>query len=120
MGIVVVDPSAIAAVIFGEEDRVSVAQRLAGQVLLAPSLIVFELVNIAIKKCKLGLLSPEQAIACFAEFAMFGIELQDVDMALCLRAALRHKLTAYDASYLCVARSAGAELVTLGRAASDG
>ena len=123
MGLLVVDASAIAAVVFAEDDRLAIAQRLAGQLLIAPPLIVFELMNLAFKKCRVGLLTPEQAPTSFAEFSEFEVELHDVDMLPCLQMALRHKLTAYDASYLYLAQINGAELVTLdrrlSRAASD-
>jgi len=115
MGLLVVNASAIAAVIFGEDERASVARRLAGQLLLAPSLIAFELMNIAVKRCRAGLLTPDQASASFAEFSIFGVELHEIDMALCLRAVLEHGLTAYDASYLLLARITGAESTTLDR-----
>ena len=123
MGLLVVDASAIAAVIFAEDDRLSVAQRLGGQFVIAPSLIVYELVNIALKKCKSGLLTPDQAASSLAEFFHFKVELHETDMEPCLRVALRHKLAAYDGSYLHLCRVNQAELVTLdrrlSRAASD-
>ena len=102
MGLLVVNASAIAAVIFGEDERASVARRLAGQLLLAPSLIAFELMNIAVKRCRAGLLTPDQASASFAEFSIFGVELHEIDMALCLRAVLEHP--ANDDSSACPTR----------------
>jgi len=119
----VVDSSVTAALVFAEDNREEVVELLKGRQLLAPSLIVFELVSIASKKCALGLLTPSQALTSFEEFREFDVGLHDVYMPACLRVSLDHRLSAYDASYLHLSRAFGLELLTfdrrLARAASD-
>ena len=119
----VVDSSAFSALLFAEPDGLEIASRLEGGRLLAPSLLILELANVALKKCNLGLLTPEQVTSSFIRFHRFNVELHEVDMDACFATALRHRLTAYDASYLLLSRNTGAELVTLdrklARAASD-
>jgi predicted nucleic acid-binding protein len=109
----VVDTSALAALLFGEPDAEDVAARLDGARLAAPGLLGFELANVCITKCRR---QPRQRDALLAAFQLrdrLAIEEIAVDDAAALEIALATGLTAYDASYLWLARQLGAELVTL-------
>ena len=114
----VVDASALAALLFGEPEAEAeaVAVRLDGARLVAPSLLAFELANVCLVKCRRH---SEQREALFAGLQLrsrLGVEEIAVDHAGIVKLALATGLTAYDASYLWLARHVGAELVTLDKA----
>ena len=113
MAVDVVDASALAALLFGEPDGAAIAERLHGASLVAPALLPFEMANICLKKLRRY---PEQRQALIAAYALMGrmdITAVDVDHTEVLDLAERSGLTAYDASYLWLARKLGAKLVTL-------
>lgn len=101
--------------VFGEPAAAEVAARLAGVRLVAPQLIEFELANVCFVKAKR---SPEQqadVLAAFRNRDLIKIERLLVDYDGVLAIALSSSLSAYDASYLWLARFMDAELVTLDR-----
>jgi predicted nucleic acid-binding protein len=112
---VVVDASALAAIIFGEPEGPGLADHLAGETLLAPTLLDYELTNLTLTKARrrpgdVGelLLVLEQALNLpISRLAVPGVEVFTL--------AASTGLTAYDASYLWLARTRDAELVTLDR-----
>lgn len=109
----VVDASALAALLFGEPEAEQVAVLLDGARLAAPHLLGFELANVCATKCRRH---PDQREALLAAFRLrdrLAIQAMEVDHAATLGIALTTGLTAYDASYLWLARQLGAELVTL-------
>ena len=113
--IAVVDASALAAVVFNEPQATDVLERLANRQLVAPRLLVYELLNTAAKKLRRH---PDQAAAIRAGVTRaladdFAIYWSDVEPGPVLELAGTTGLSAYDASYLWLARHLGAELVTL-------
>lgn len=113
MPVKVVDASAIGALVFGEPTAEAVAAKLAGATLAAPALLRFEMANIAVKKLRRH---PEQRTALRAAYALsarLAIDTLAVDLTTVVGLAEDTGLTAYDASYLWLARELGAELVTL-------
>jgi predicted nucleic acid-binding protein len=108
----VVDASALAALLFGEPEAEAVADQLDGARLVAPSLLAYELANVCLVKCKRLPDQREALLAGFQLFARLGVEEIVIDHARVLELALNTSLTAYDASYLYLARQFGAELVT--------
>ena len=111
----VVDASALAALLFGEPEADPIAARLDGARLVAPVLLDFELANVCLIK---GRRCPEQRDALAAVFRLrdrlaVGTAAVDQDGVVALAHATG--LTAYDASYLWLARQLSAELVTLDR-----
>lgn len=112
----VVDASALAALLFGEPEAEAMAERLDGARLVAPGLLAFELANVCLVKTRRH---SDQRQALFAGLGLgsrLGVEEIAVDHAGVVELALETSLTAYDASYLWLARHLGAELVTLDRA----
>ncbi|HJU15340.1 MAG TPA: type II toxin-antitoxin system VapC family toxin [Stellaceae bacterium] len=115
MAVKVVDASALAALLFGEPEAEAVAERLGDSRLVAPTLLGFELANVCLVKCRRY---PEKQPALTAAFRLrtrLGVEEVAVDRDGILELAAMTGLTAYDASYLWLARQFGAELVTLDR-----
>ena len=111
----VVDASALAALLFGEPEGAAIAERLQGAGLIAPALLPFEIVNTCVKKIRR---QPDQREALLAAFGMLDrmeVSIVEVDHGEVLALAERARLTAYDASYLWLARRMSCELVTLDR-----
>jgi predicted nucleic acid-binding protein len=115
MAVKVVDASALGALLFGEPDGAAVAERLRGAGLIAPALLPFEVANVCVKKMRRH---PDQRDALMVAFGMLDrmeVAVVHVDHGAALVLAERSGLTAYDASYLWLARRTSAELVTLDR-----
>lgn len=112
----VVDASAVAAVLFGEPEAQEVGRRVGRAVLVAPVLLRFELANICWKKIRRH---PEKRDRLVAALGLAGdLEIYEVEVRYgeVVELARREGLTAYDASYLWLARSLDLRLVTLDRA----
>lgn len=114
-GVKVVDASALAAILFAEPEAEAVAERLTGVRLVAPSLLDYELANVCLMKIR-RLPSQREALRDALRLGhRLKVETLAVDHAAMLDLAEATGLTAYDASYLWLARSLGGELVTLDR-----
>lgn len=114
-GIEVVDASALAALLFGEPEAALVAERLGAGRLVAPALLDFELANICLTKLRRHPAQREVILRGFALRERMAVEIVAVDQGEVLAMAEGSGLTAYDASYLWLARRLGAGLVTLDR-----
>lgn len=112
----VVDASAIGAVLFGEPAADAIAERLEGEHLAAPALLPFEVANVAVKKIRRYPEAREALVAAVALFPRFAIDLVAVNHEHVVELAETSNLTAYDASYLWLARKLDADLVTLDKA----
>lgn len=113
--IVVVDASALAAVVFQEPEGRAIRDRLADCQLVAPHLLAYELTNTALVKLRRH---PQQAAVIHAGLAGvlgddFAISWSGVDHEAVLFLAGRIGLTAYDTAYLWLALHLEADLVTL-------
>jgi predicted nucleic acid-binding protein len=110
---VVVDASAIGAIMFGEPEGPALAAYLEGETLVAPALLDFELVSIALKKArKRSQTLPAVAVSLDAALNL-PISRRAVAAVEVLALAAETGLTTYDASYLWLARALDAELVSL-------
>ena len=112
---VVVDASALAAVVFEEPSSDDVAPRLQRAAVYAPTLLKFELTNTAWKKMRAPgadrdavLTALDKALA--PRRGIVWHEVNHTDVALIARET---GLSTYDASYLWLAGWLGADLVTL-------
>jgi predicted nucleic acid-binding protein len=117
---VVVDASVLAALVFGEPDADAWSRRLEGASVFAPRLLQYEIQSVAQKKCRHH---PDKASAVVAAVSRSfegggGITWLDPDPADVVLVANATGLTAYDASYLCLAGVLGADLATADRALS--
>jgi len=113
-GIKVIDASALAALVFDEPEADLVAEYVRDRELVAPTLLSFEMANVCWVKIRRN---PDEREALLAAFQTPGlvIETLDVDHQAVVELALQTGLTAYDASYLWLARDLSIKLVTLDR-----
>jgi len=108
---VVVDCSALAAILFDEASRDLAVERLAGKALFAPALLAHEIVSVALKKQQLGW-NPDSISLALTDFGSYDIKLLPVDVVAQYDIAMRYKLSAYDAAYLALAANLKASLAT--------
>jgi len=109
----VVDASALAAVLFGEPESPMIEERLEDATLLAPDLLDYEIANIAVKKWRKQEMLLDELYTTLRAREDIVVTLLNVDFEAAFNLAIQAKLTAYDASYLWLARQYDAELVTL-------
>jgi predicted nucleic acid-binding protein len=103
----------MAAIVFGEPEGRALSAHLRGQTLLAPALIDYEMANIAVTKSRRRPEDRPLHEVALKRFGALGLTRIAVAAADACRLAADTGLTAYDASYLWVAASHDAELVTL-------
>lgn len=111
----VVDASALSALLFNEPEAPAVTRRLGDATLLAPGLLPYEIANVCAMKIRRDRKRRDLLLEAFALFESLDIEIVDVDHCAAVVLADETGLTAYDASYLWLARKLGADLVTLDR-----
>jgi predicted nucleic acid-binding protein len=112
---VVVDASAIAAIMFGEPESATLVAHLADETLLAPTLIDYELTNLTLKKARRQPEMVSHLVLALRQALSLPISRIQVPGTDVFVLATTTGLTAYDASYLWIARSRDIELVTLDR-----
>jgi predicted nucleic acid-binding protein len=113
VGILVVDASALGALIFGEPQAEEMASRMEGGTLVAPTLLWFELASICLKKIKAHPGQKEKLLQALGLARRLTIQSIEVDQPEVVRLAWQTGLTTYDASYLWLVRRLRGELVTL-------
>ena len=111
---VVVDCSVLSAVLWAEPAAAAVQAGLINRTLFAPSLLRYELADVARNKARSGV-PDEVARAGLDAFAEQKVVLRDIRTDRLFDIAQRLSLTAYDAAYLCLAEELQAPLITLDR-----
>ena len=109
----VVDASAVGAVLFHEPDGPTIEAHTDGETLIAPHLIDFELANICWKRLRREPGKGTAILAMLSGLKSVGIKRVEVPATEIAALAVQTGLTAYDASYLWLAISQDVELVTL-------
>jgi predicted nucleic acid-binding protein len=115
MVVKIVDASALAALLFGEPEADAIATQLQDAELVGPALLPFEIANICLTKMRRHPRARDDLLAAFTLLDRMAIRTIEVDHLEVLALAERSGLTAYDASYLWLARRLGADLTTLDR-----
>jgi predicted nucleic acid-binding protein len=110
---VVVDASALAALLFGEPRGPEVADRLEGQVLFAPTLLRYELASVCLKKGAAEPAKGETLLAALRLFPSLNVREVQVPSDALVELAKATGLTAYDAAYFWLSQELGADLVSL-------
>ena len=109
----VVDASALAAIVFGDENAEAVLDLIEGEELHAPSHFLLEMANATLVRCRRSPSNAAVLVESLTRVLSRPLTLHTVPALDVLTLALRTGLTAYDAGYLWLARSLGADLVTL-------
>ncbi len=109
----VVDCSLIAATLFQETERDKAEARLKGYELHAPTLLDFEIANVAVRKLRQG--RGDVAEAGLARYSGLAIILHGANLLSVLALAERYALSGYDATYLWLAAALKSPLATFDR-----
>jgi predicted nucleic acid-binding protein len=110
--VIVVDASAVVAVLVDTDVSSELLQTFAEEALQAPALVDFEVAS-AIRGHVLGnLLSPARSELALSDFASLTIDRQYMTALLPDMVRLRDNFTAYDAAYVVLALALDAPLVT--------
>jgi predicted nucleic acid-binding protein len=114
----VVDASAMIAILRSEPERDAVVEILrvdtqAGTNLLAPAGFWIEIVNSLVRRHRWSSAQVLQGLQAVDRFGIRGVDVDRPILLLTLDLAERFGLTSYDASYLAVAISQRAKLLTL-------
>lgn len=108
----VVDASVMSAWCFGESRVLEAANVLRDNELYAPILMAYELTNIARRKITVNPEKEDIIVGALEMVLALPIHWSEVDFFATLGLSLDFKLTAYDASYLYLARKLGIPLAT--------
>jgi predicted nucleic acid-binding protein len=109
----VVDASALAALAFAEPGADAVLDEIDGHRLHAPSLVVFELMNVAWKRSRRQPAASALFLEALEVLQGLGLRFRGINQEEVVRLGLTTGLSAYDASYLWLSRVLGMPLVTL-------
>lgn len=110
---IVVDTSAIIAVLLGEESRDRIIEATDGADLIAPMSLHWEIGNAFSAMFKRGRLSVEVATAATKRYREIPIQFVEVDLSEAIRVSDELGLYAYDAYMLVAARRHRVPLLTL-------
>lgn len=111
----VVDASAVAAILFGEPMGARIAGTLEGFRPVAPDLLDYEVSSVCLRKIGLHPDRREDLLTAYRLLPRLSIDRYSVDAEAAMLLAEETGLSVYDASYLWLARTLRAELVTLDR-----
>lgn len=106
----VVDCSVVAGTVFSEPWQADADAQLAGRDLHAPSLLPYEIANVAVKKLRHGLV--ELTADALRQASELSIALHRIDEGDVAALAQQYRLTAYDAAYLWLAADLRCPLAT--------
>jgi predicted nucleic acid-binding protein len=111
--IILVDASAVLAVILEEPEKASILEATAGCEAKSPGCLRWEVGNAFSAMVKKGRLTAEESLAALKVFEMIPMQEVDVDLEEALEMALRNRIYTYDAYYLTAAKNHRVELLSL-------
>jgi predicted nucleic acid-binding protein len=112
---IIIDTSAIVAVIIGEPERAPILKATASNDLLAPLSVHWEVGNAFSAMFKQGRFSLEAAMRALESYKQIPIRFSDVELKLALRIAHDLGIYAYDAYVIACAAQRGSTLLTTDR-----
>lgn len=112
---VVIDPSAILAVLLNEPERDALIRATISSVLITPASTPWEIGNALIAGLRRRRLSQDDVCAAWHSFEEVSLRFVEVDISRALVTAARHGLYAYDAYVLEAAEARRVPLLTLDR-----
>ncbi|MFP3089465.1 type II toxin-antitoxin system VapC family toxin [Treponema sp. TIM-1] len=96
----ILDASAIMAVIIKEPERELVLQLTKDAVISSPNMVSYEIANGLTKMIKKKIIDKERMISAYKYFKKIPVKTIDVDIEKALEIAWKYKIYAYDACYL--------------------
>lgn len=109
----IIDTSAIIAVLMDEPEKAAILERTKGVELVAPRSVYWEIGNAFSLMFRRRRIALPEAKEAFAGYERMPIRLVDIDMARALELAERLNIYAYDAYMLACALDLDAPLLTL-------
>ena len=110
---IVLDASAIMAVIANEPEREFVIKNTRSSIIIAPSIISFEISNGLTRLMRKNIIdSKEKMINLIRNFKKMPIKIAEIDIEKALEIAWDYKIYAYDACYLETAKRLDLTLLT--------
>ena len=109
----VIDASALAAVLFGEAEGPLIIERIKGHQLFAPAILGFELHNICASTRRKSPALLDDLLRALDDLERMRVRECAVVHREVLMMANDHRLTHYDASYLWLSKQRSMPLVTL-------
>jgi predicted nucleic acid-binding protein len=109
---IIVDASAIMAVIAQEPERDIVIQLTKGVKILSPAMISYEIANGLTKMVKKRLIDRERMLKVYELYGRIFIKQIDINIENALKIAWDYKIYAYDAYYLEAAKRLALPLLT--------
>jgi predicted nucleic acid-binding protein len=109
----VIDTSALLAVLLEEPERSVLIAATTGAVLLAPASLPWEVGNALVAAVRRRRLTEAEAQAGWAAYETVPLRLMDVDIGQAIAVAAGTRLYAYDAYRLVLARSRDVPILTL-------
>jgi predicted nucleic acid-binding protein len=109
---ILLDASAIMAIILNEPNKDIVIKSTKGSTLLSPELISFEIGNALISLFKRHKLSEAEIIEAYENFKKIPIRILAVDMVKALKISCKYNIYAYDSYYLETASRLKLPLIT--------
>jgi len=115
----VIDTSALLAVLLAEPERPALIAATAGAVLMAPSSLPWEVGNALVAAVRRRRLTSAEADRAWVAYEAVPLRLAEVDIRRSIMAGLDLGLYAYDAYMLELARQRGLPLLTLDQRLGD-
>jgi predicted nucleic acid-binding protein len=109
---ILLDASAIMAVVAGEPERETVIKLTKNATIISPSMVSFEIANGLSKMMKKKVIDKKRMLNVFKYFKLIPIKIVEVDIEKALEIAWNYKIYAYDACYLESAQKLNLPLLT--------
>jgi predicted nucleic acid-binding protein len=109
---IVLDASAIMAIILNEPNKDVVIKLTKGSTLLSPEMLSYEIGNALISLYKKHKLKEKEVIDAYNDFMKIPIRTLNVDMEKALKISCKYNIYAYDAYYLETAKRLKLPLIT--------
>jgi predicted nucleic acid-binding protein len=109
---ILLDASAIMAIILNEPNKDVVIKLTKGSTLLSPEMISCEIGNALISLYKRHKLNEKEVIDAYHDFMKIPIRTLDIDMEKALKISCKYNIYAYDAYYLETAKRLKLPLIT--------
>ena len=110
---ILLDASAIIAVIANEPEREYVIKNTRNSIIVSPNIIAIEIFNALTRMMRKDVIdSKEKMIQLHKNFKKMPIKIEEIDIEKAIEIAWKYKIYAYDACYLETAKRLNLSLIT--------